>query len=152
MNRLKFKEDSGGLRHWRYIYSDGTRHIVLIIDGREDKITDWMARENGDKFWYRSVLNLNYAPVQLMPGVVAEIYEAGYENETTLFRAEINVLPGSGSRYACEVRSTLKNDRLTVIAHNHVDDWSAAIEWCDMIATVHNPYELARLLKTKGHK
>lgn len=150
MNRLKFKEDSGGLRHWRYIYSDGTRHIVLIIDGREDKITDWMAREAGEPFWYKSLLK--YTPMQLSNDAVAEIYEAKRESADTLFRASINVLPGSGHRYSCEIAATLKNDRLAVVAHNHVGDWDEAVAWRDVLTTVNNPYELARLLEMGGHK
>lgn len=151
MNRLKFYEH-GVLPHWKYIYADGEQHVVLSIKDRDDKVTDWMAREDGEKFWYMSVCNMRYTPVQLFGGVVGEIYEAKFENDSTLFRAEINVLPGRGGRYACEIFATLKNDRLSVVAHHHVNDWDEAIHWCDMLATVNNPYELACSLEMGWHK
>lgn len=154
MNRLKFRElgTISGLTHWMYIYPDGEKHIVLDIKDRNDKITDWMARDDGEKFWYKSLCGMKYTPVQLLGSIVGEIYEARRENLHTSFRAEINVLPGSGKRYACEVMAMLDSDRLTVIAHNHVDDWDEAVTWCDVLITVENPYELACALEMGGHK
>lgn len=134
----------------RFMHDDGTEHYVLNVKDRCDAVTEWVQRDTGHKFLYVSPLKLSWTPWRSIVGLVAEMYTTEIELHNTRLNAEI--VMRDGQRYCCEVSSSYLNDSLGVVAHQAFGTWDEAITWCDVIATVSNPYELACSLEMGGHK
>ncbi len=140
---------SSNSRFRRFVLNDGSEHNVLKEKLRNDPVIEWVAYNTGCKFVYISPLKLIWTAWKPI-AVVQELYVTEFVLKDCELKAEIIVR--DGPRYFAEVCAIYANDSLSVVAHQAFGTWDEAITWCDVIATVSNPYELACSLEMGGHK